>query len=295
MNARRADKAGSWYPASADALGGELDGYLRNAALPADLPSHASVRMLAAVVPHAGLVYSGPTAAYAYRRIHDVMPDAETFLIFGAVHTMALECPCFWTDGPWQTPLGDVEIDHGLSDALLDAGVGIARDEPHAADNAIELQLPFIKHLFPEAKMVAVATPPTSEVTKAGETARKVVEACGKRVVVLGSTDLTHYGRGYGFAPAGTGRAALAWAEKNDRRQIDCMTGMDAEAVVPTAQKDRSACGAGAVAATVAYARAAGAVTGTLIKYSTSHDLSPDEVPSMFVGYAAVVFEQAVS
>jgi len=281
---RPAEKAGAWYAASPGALRGELDRYL------AAVDVSAAQSISAAIVPHAGLAFSGPTAARVYAWLQQAEPEVETFIIFGAVHTMRLPRPAIWPAGTWETPLGPLAVDDRLAAKLVDAGVGTADERPHYGDNAIELQAPFLRHCFPRARIVPVATPADAVAVEAGVTTWDVVRRLGVRAVVLGSTDLTHYGRSFGLTPAGCGHKALRWGRENDTRLLDLMVALNAEAIVPTAERDRSACGAGAAAATVAYARAAGCRQGVLLEHTTSHDVMPDGEASHFVGYGAVVF-----
>ena len=104
---------------------------------------------------------------------------------------------------------------------------------------------------------------------------------------LLGSTDLTHYGPSYDFAPEGSGEAAVRWVrEVNDRRFIDAVVALDGEEAVRLALRERSACSAGAAAAAIAFARAGGATAARLLHYRTSLDVMP---AASFVGYAAIL------
>jgi MEMO1 family protein len=285
MSDRRAEKAGSWYPASPDALRSEIDRYLREAgASPA-----GDARAI--VTPHAGLAFSGPTAARAFAWVRQTQPETKTFLVFGAVHTMGLRAPAIWPEGAWQTPLGPLEVDAELAAALIEAGIGAAGEEPHNGDNAIELQTPFLKACFPGARFVPMAVPPDENAAACGEAAWATCESIRPGTVAVGSTDLTHYGkRAFGFAPAGEGMEALRWSKENDKKLLDAAGAMRAGEIVPIATRDRSACGAGAFAAAVGYARASGSTEGILLEHTTSYDMMPEGEPTHFVGYASLVF-----
>lgn len=285
MTVRAADKAGSWYPAAPERLAADLDAYL--APGPVEVPPGT---VAAAIVPHAGLAYSGPTAGKSFAALQRNAP--ETLLLFGAVHTMPLERPAIWMDGAWETPLGPVPVDTELAKALCEAGVGEPNPAPHQGDNALELQMPFVRHCFPEARIVPIAVPPEFGIEACGAQAWEVVQVADRQVAVVGSTDLTHYGVSFAFTPQGTGPKALAWAKENDQRFLDLMLAGNAEAMVKQAIAEHSACGAGAAAATVAYARAAGA-RGVLLEHTTSHDAMPNGEALHFVGYASLVFVQA--
>ncbi len=282
MPVRSAEKAGAWYPADPGQLAAELDAYLQFGEVrpPAGTP-------VAAIAPHAGLRFSGPCAGKAYLALRPAAPS--TVIVFGAVHTMHLDAPAIWNEGAWETPFGAVPVDEDLARACIEAGVGEANCRPHYGDNAIELQLPFIRHCFPDAAVLPIGAPPAADAHERGRLAREVQAAVRPDAVAVGSTDLTHYGESFAFTPAGTGLRALEWAKENDRKLLDLMAGGKADAIVTTAGEHHSACGSGAAAATTAYADAAGA-TGTILEQTTSYDIMPDGEASHFVGYGSVIF-----
>lgn len=290
MRTRKADKAGTWYAGTADALAREVDDCVRVAAERYRAPE-AEGTPVAIVVPHAGLAYSGPVAAAAYSRVRDCFKKVDVFVVFGASHRVPLTRPAIWNEGAWETPLGPIEIDYTLARDFIDNGVGESNPRPHLGDNAIELQTPFIKRLFPEARMVPVAVPPLPDAWRTGELA---VEAAGEIegvVVAVASTDLTHYGAAFGVTPAGTGQPALDWARDNDRRFLDALVDMDLDNIVGVAERDGSACGAGAAAAAAGWALARGCRAGRLLVHTNSHEVQPTGVAEHFVGYAGLVYE----
>jgi len=241
------------------------------------------------VVPHAGWVYSGPTAGTVFQSLTAQEPP-ETFILFGAVHTWGVSDACLYGHGTWRTPLGELAIDEELAAAIA-SHAGLAdRPEAHAEEHSIEVQLPFIKHLFPSARIVPIAMPPLYTAHTVGQKVAQAVRQLGRRAVALGSTDLTHYGPRYGLAPAGSGERALAWVHNNDKSILDLMLAMRAEEIVPEARSRHNACGAGAVAAAIAFAAEMGAAQGVLLHYTTSHEVMPTGRATDMVGYGAVVF-----
>jgi MEMO1 family protein len=282
MGVRKAEKAGTWYPGDINSLTALCKQCLGDEARD---PVHGTA--VAGIVPHAGLLFSGPIAARTMVAFKPAMPD--TIIIFGAVHTMPLSQPAVWTEGSWDSPFGPVEVDQDLAQALVAAGIGEADESPHLGDNAIELQIPLIKYIFPEAKIVPIAVPPLEGIEEIGKLAWEVVSKLERKAVAIGSTDLTHYGDSFSFTPAGYGEEALTWALNNDQDLIDAMLKLNAEAVVSIARRDHSACGAGAAAALTAFARAAGA-QGTLLEHTTSHHIRPEGEARHFVDYAGIVF-----
>jgi hypothetical protein len=185
-----------------------------------------------------------------------------------------------------------MSIDDALAAALLGLLHGLVIDWPaaHAQEHSIEVQLPFIQHLFPDARILPVAVPPLDTAPEVGRQVAQVARTLGRRAVAVGSSDLTHYGPRYGMAPAGTGQAALDWTHANDRALLDLAVQLRAEEIVPEARVHHNACGAGAIAAAIAFAVELGATQGTLLHYTTSHEVMPTGRPSDMVGYGAVAF-----
>lgn len=249
---------------------------------------------VAAVVPHAGLAYSGGITATVFRKISEAYQSIDTFIIFGACHRERLRKPAIWAKGSWQTPLGDLPVDEELAQAFLDGGIGEENERAHTADNAIELVTPFIKALYPHAKIVPVAMDFFPDSWRYGSSAAEIVSAnprfSAKTTIALASTDLTHYGASFGIMPAGTGQKALDWTRDNDKRFLDNLTEMNLEGIVSTAARDHSACGAGAAAAAAGWAKQCGCDKGILLAYETSYDIIPQGIPEHFVGYGSVLY-----
>jgi len=278
--------AGAFYPLQADACKKELERHLRQA-MPPDVERHA----VAALVPHAGWVYSGTAAAYVYNALaRNESPD--TFVLFGAVHRWGVEKPAVYPSGAWRTPLGDALIDSELAEALVGAarGIVISDTTAHSEEHSIEVQLPFIQLLFPQARILPVAVPPEQSALVLGRLLFKAVQDTSRKVIVIASSDLTHYGPRYGYAPAGIGPRGLEWTRQNDAALLEIAAQMRASELMQQAERMRSACGSGGIAAAIEYANKAGASKGILLHYTTSYDVMPAGRPSDLVGYGAMVF-----
>ncbi len=248
-------------------------------------------KAVAGIVPHAGWVFSGAVAAKVFKCI-SVKTVPDTFILLGAVHTWKPQGNSIYAHGSWSTPLGDVKIDEEVAETLLDllSGDVIEDPEAHEGEHAIEVQLPFIKYLCPEAKIVPVAIPPDENAHITGKKIGEAVSGMGKKIVVVGTTDLTHYGDSYGFTPYGYGEEAKKRMKENDSRIIELALRMRSSELRKEAQKSHNACGSGAFAATVAAAKAMGAEKGYLLEYTTSHDVMPEGEFEMAVGYAGILF-----
>lgn len=252
--------------------------------------SSAPAHIVAGVVPHAGWMYSGAVAAQVFGAIHS-RQAVDTFLLFGAIHRWAGR-NAVYASGEWATPLGYLTVDAALARDVIAAADGLLSDDPtaHAGEHAIEVQLPFIKHWFPRAMIVPISVSPDSAAMEIGQRVGQMLKTAGREVVIIGSTDLTHYGEPYEFMPSGVGERAQQWMQSNDRRMIDLALRMDAAHIVSEARQHQNACGSGALAATVAAAAALGASRGHLLDYRTSFDAAPEAVFRMAVGYAGIVF-----
>lgn len=284
MNIRPSVKAGSWYANSPTALREQLDVFLRNVG-----DDHGE-KIIAGVAPHAGLAFSGLLALQVYRAMQQTNSPIETIIIFGAVHTERLSIPAMWADGAWATPLGDLLVDEDLAQKILAVKIAENKYSPHYQDNAIELQTPIIKYLLPSVKILPIALPPNNEAVKFGENVAAIVKNEQKNIVVVASTDLTHYGAQYGFAPVGMGEKAHRWAKNNDRELLTLVENLAAEKIVPMVEQQHNACGAGALAAVTAYARAMKSPRGELLTHLTSAEIMPEQKPELFVGYASMIF-----
>jgi AmmeMemoRadiSam system protein B len=245
---------------------------------------------LAAVAPHAGWYYSGAIAAAAFASLDS---GAETVAILGG-HLAASSPVLSFTEDAFAGPLGPMEIDGELRDALCSAleqgGASWAPDRYR--DNTVEVLVPMARYFFPRARLLALRLPADPASYETGKLLAAAAGALGRRLVVLGSTDLTHYGRNYGFSPQG--RGALAWVrEVNDRRFIDAVLSGDPRTVLSRAEEEFSACSAGAVLGVLGFVQGKGGDYGPaaaeLLAYGASADKDDTgEIPDSFVGYAAV-------
>ena len=289
--------AGQFYPAGRDACVREIEALRRSlAASAAEPPVALPARPVAGIVPHAGWTFSGATALAVFDAIVARRPP-KTFVLFGAVHTHRARTSAIFSSGGWETPLGVAKIDERLAAEILARAGDLVTDDPdaHEGEHSIEVQLPFIRRLAPDAKIVPITAYPNDRAVLLGLAVGQIIRDIEADAVCLGSSDLTHYGPAYGFTPKGFGAAALRWVrEENDRRMVDLMVRLDAEGAVAEARTHSNACGPGAIAATLAAARIQGAERGHVVHYTTSADVMREamgrEESDAAVGYAGVIF-----
>jgi AmmeMemoRadiSam system protein B len=140
--------------------------------------------------------------------------------------------------------------------------------------------------------VLPIEVPAIDRAEQIGRATARELERLGLTAVFLASSDLTHYGPAYGFAPLGVGVEGLNWAKENDRRLLDRVTAMEAERIVPEAKARLNACGAGAIAAMLAACRDRGATGGQVLRHANSYETLADvasQEPENAVGYASVV------
>jgi AmmeMemoRadiSam system protein B len=265
-NVRAAAVAGTWYPGAAPVLAAALDDHLARASrgLDGDL--------VALVAPHAGLMYSGPVAAHAYRLLRDRTFDVA--VLVGPSHFVGFEGVSVYPSGGFATPLGVMPIDSRCADALL-AASPIVHDYPtaHAREHSLEMQLPFLEHLAPGLPIVPLLmgfqTAATAQ--QLGDALATVLK--GRRALLIASTDLSHYH---------DARTAAAL----DGVVIDCVARFDPDGLQHAldARPDH-ACGGGPTVAVMRAARLAGARDAVVLDYADSGDVSGDK--SAVVGYMA--------
>jgi len=252
-------------------------------------------RIIGGVAPHAGLVYSGPIAAHIYYRLaQDGKP--ETFVILGVSHGGN---PGFATmfDAVWRMPMGDVYVDSDLARAIVKhSGFVDINPEAHEGEHSIEIQLPFLQYVYNEEFKIVPITVGYGDYEMCENVGTAIAEAVkeqGRDVVVLGSTDFTHYGALYGYTPVGTRpfEKVLKWIYETDRSLIDAIISLDAEGLVRKVRENNyTMCGCLPVATMIVAAKKMGASKGELLKYATSYDVQGST--DVAVGYASIVIEK---
>jgi AmmeMemoRadiSam system protein B len=264
-----------WYPVGAEDVTDAIQAMLRR------LPRRPPGNGIAGVVPHAGWEFSGCLALEVMSCLSRSM---DTIVIIGGHLGPSDGILCAMEDS-FETPLGPLQADGWLRDTLSKS---LPLREDRCADNSVEVQLPFTRHLFPDARALWLRAAPAEDADRLGAALAAAGREGGRRIAVVGSTDLTHYGPNYGFAPMGRGEKARQWmAEINDRRFIESLVSMDGKTLLERSGREQSACSAGGALAAVAFAREMGVGQGRLLRYMTSYDVHPAE---SFVGYAGVLY-----
>jgi AmmeMemoRadiSam system protein B len=262
---RRARFAGSWYPGSAEELRRTVEGYIA-----AGGPAAPAVGLVA---PHAGYVYSGGVAGKGYAAA-EVTPSV---IVLAPAHRYAGSAVSVWDGGAWQTPLGEVEIDDELLGEVRDGCEAAESDAAaHAEEHSLELQLPFLQVRRPDVRIapIVVATREAGILRSLGEACATAIKARGADVLMVASSDMTHY-------------ESAAAAKEKDEKALARIAEVDPEGLLEVVGRERiSMCGASPAAAMLFAARELGARRAETVEYATSGDVTGDT--DSVVAYAAV-------
>lgn len=283
MSVKKPDFAGSWYPADRRDCLRQIKEFDQNCtAVVGPAP------LFGGLVPHAGWAFSGRLAHQALRELQRGAGQVHTVVLFGG-HQGPRSRSGALVEGEVWTPLGNLAVDEELAEAVAGAcGLDRHRALEHPRDNTLELQYPLLAHHFPKVRLLSLTPAANPEALTLAAAVAEAAARLGRRIVSVGSTDLTHYGANYGWAPRGRGRPALDWVRNEvDPLVITRALELDGAGLLQVALEHRNACCPGAAAAAVELGRLQGSHGGTLLAYATSNDVAPSD---SFVGYAAIVF-----
>jgi len=266
---RRTSVAGRWYPNDPSRLAEEIDGYLALAHV-----EKASSAIRAIVSPHAGLMYSGPVAAYAYDAASSSPP--KSIVLVGPSHFVPFDGVSIWPSGAWETPLGAVAVDEALARAVTEASDAIvALEAAHGREHSLEMQLPFVAHLLPGVPIVPMVMGHQTRQTAfgLGKAIADAVRATARDVLLVASSDLSHY-------------EDARVAAQLDGVVMERVAALDPAGLMHALELEpRHACGGGPMVAVLDAATRLGATTSRILRYADSGDVSGDK--SSVVGYMA--------
>ena len=274
MPTRPAAVAGTWYPGTAGALTRDVDAHLQAASEWAD----GTIRAI--VAPHAGLMFSGPVGAYAYKAAATQAFDVA--VLVGPSHYLAFDGVALYPDGAFATPLGDVMIDEQGARKIAASSIVHTLANAHQREHSLEMQLPFLRRLLPETRIVPLLMGRQTRATITG-LAEALARAFQDRAALLvASTDLSHY-------------FDAQTAQSLDGSVQELISAFDADALLehfqhyPEHERGRFvACGGGPLISVMMAARALGASDARVLRYSHSGEVSGDY--DGVVGYVAAAF-----
>ncbi|OHD10678.1 MAG: AmmeMemoRadiSam system protein B [Spirochaetes bacterium GWB1_36_13] len=240
----------------------------------------------AGIVPHAGWYFSGQLTAHVLKTLKENNPNPDRICLIGG-HLGSYH-PVFYLDfEKAETPLGDIGFDSKLTNQIIKHFPDSKKDH-NTGDNTIEVSLPMIKYFFPETPLIAFRAPPSSLALELGKKIKEIALKNDQNIIVIGASDLTHYGVNYGFAPYGTGEKAVKWVkEENDKRLIHDILSGNLENIPSRSLKEQSSCSGGTIASVCAFAKYFDDYTPEIIDYYTSSDII---LSDNFVGYVGITF-----
>jgi AmmeMemoRadiSam system protein B len=264
--------AGQFYPDSER----ELRAALRSCCPPDATAGPA----LGVVCPHAGYIFSGPVAG----KLFAAVSVPETVVLLTPSHHFDRPAFALWTGGPWQTPLGDVQIHEELTAALSSLPMVTADDGPHLPEHSGEVVVPFIQYRNPQARMAVVCVTASAKLEalkEFGVALAGLLEGAGcADALVVASSDMSHE----------SGPAALQTVKRGDDLAVEAMTDLDPDRLYHVCRGEGvTMCGVLPATASLAASLARGATEGRLVARATSAD-SPSGRGSYVVGYAGVLF-----
>jgi len=272
--------AGSWYPGRPAELAALVDGLLQPGAVPPP-----AGRPLVAVVPHAGYAWSGPTAGRLYARLRDVLPPRV--LILAPNHRVPLDRVALSGAEAFATPLGRVPVDTDAVAALAQDPAFAVDDRAHRDEHAVEIQLPFLQRLAPDAppRIVPLLVPPLAEDLRTAAAAALGGLMDGDTLLLV-SSDFTHYGAAFGYLPFPVAEAPDALERLDAGAVLRILAGDAAGLRAYGRRTGITMCGLEAAALALDTGLPPG-WEGALLDYSRSGDQERDYATS--VSYAAVL------
>jgi len=258
--------AGQFYPDSPSQLKEMIRGMVDEKA--------EKEEVIGLLSPHAGYIYSGPVAGATISRIK----FKDTFIIIGPNHTGMGRPLSIMTEGVWKTPLGEVEIDSELAKQILATSSYLEEDaKAHQYEHSIEVQLPFLQYFKKDFRLVPIMLSYFTGATyrEIGREIAKTIKDLNKEVVIIASSDMTHY----------EPQESAQW---KDTQAIEAILNLEEDELLRRVDELRiSMCGYAPAVSLISAAKELGARRAELVKYQTSGDTTGDY--TSVVGYAGVI------
>jgi AmmeMemoRadiSam system protein B len=269
MYRRKPAVAGSFYPSNSHRLGEMIESFLSEAQAG---PGGGIVGLIS---PHAGYVYSGPVAAYSYRRLD---ADVNLAVVLAPSHRARFNGAALLTEGVYETPLGSVEIDGTVCGKMTGLNYFGTLKEAHELEHSLEVQIPFLQKVLKNFTLVPiiVGTVDLDICRKIGEGIQSALAGEERKFIIIMSTDLSHY-HSYGTA------------QTMDKRFIDALSTFDEKELDDVLASGKAeACGEGPVLAGMVLCKRLGASKVEILKYANSGDTAGGK--DQVVGYLAAAF-----
>jgi hypothetical protein len=287
---RQAVVAGTFYPLDSRALNKKIDECFKSKLGPGKLPGkQRKERMKVAIVPHAGYEFSGPCAAHVYKILAET-EKPDVIVIAGTNHSGMGPSVSVFTNGDWQTPLGVAKVDTQFAEAMIKNSSFARQDEfGHKVEHSVEVQLPFLQHIYKDFKFVPIVMKGLHVLQETEDLANAIsatAKQMKKHVLLIASSDFTHYGPGYNYIPFKS--KAKEGVAKLDKDSIAKIEKLDEVGFLKHVVKTNTTiCGYPAVTLAINFAKKIGLKKIKLLKYYTSGNVNNDY--KNFVGYVSMI------
>jgi hypothetical protein len=283
MDTRPSPIAGQWYPGDAARLAQQVDTYMDAAKLP-----ELEGNVVAVVAPHAGHIYSGPVAGYAFATLRGLAP--QVVAVIAPMHYPYFEPLLSTSHAAYATPLGEIPVDHQALDQLdvyleEELGIRLARIA-HDQEHSLEIELPFLQRALEAPFRLLPVMVREQSVRVAQGLGRSLARLfapggalASQEVLLVASTDLSHF-------------YSQTVAEMLDGEMLRQIEAFDPNGVFRVEEQGKGfACGRGALAAVLWAAQELGADRARVLHYATSGDITGDY--QRVVGYGAAVITRS--
>jgi hypothetical protein len=295
MEIRKPAFAGRFYPSDFDQLTEALKGYLeQKEILTTEVDKSKLYPMFGAIVPHAGYMFSGQCAAYAYKEI-SYRKQPDIFIFIGPNHTGNGSGIAVTDEDKWRTPLGDAIVNRDFANTLWEASDIIDMDSySHKFEHSIEVQIPFLQFLYNnQFSFVPINMQgmfyDNELCKKLGHAIAETCKLMKLRPIIIATSDFTHYGPSYGYTVKGIkGKKPQQIVEEYDKKLITFATKLKAEDFLKYAAST-TVCGSGPISAALYAMKELGSKSGKLLEFTNSGEVVGDY--DNYVNYASIAFE----
>lgn len=268
--------AGSFYPSDSEVLRRSIEACFKHPVGPGELPSSPDFLLagkLSLVVPHAGYVFSGPVASWAYLEASKRGKPRKVVLI-GPNHTGIGEMVAVYPEGIWKTPMGTLKVDEEMVKLLLKESDFLAPDfNAHLYEHSLEVQLPFLQYIYGDEFTIIPITMMDQSLNTARKLAKLLETLLPEGTLLIASSDMDHYDD-HETACEKDEKVIAAILENDMERMYNLMR-----------EYDITVCGYGPIAVLISMSHE----KVKLLKHATSGDTGGDR--KRVVGYASFVIE----
>lgn len=271
--------AGAFYPDSPSQLAkmiAEMLAKTQKISVPGEI--------MGLVAPHAGYVYSGPVAAYAYKAIQGA--EYKDVIVISPSHYEAFDGAAVYPGDAYRTPLGDIPVDKELSSKIASQSALVQLSERghrptfRGGEHSLEVELPFLQTMLSDFRLVAIVMG-DQDIQTCRALAESIAQSCGDRddVLIVASSDLSHFHK-------------YSEAVSLDDKVTKLVGDFDYSNLYNELQtREIEACGGGPIVSAMIACEKMGAASSRVLKYGNSGDITKDS--SSVVGYMAAVFYKA--